>query len=215
VGSRKTRKVQISLSKRKRCLLPHRLLWVSFLPLAGPPITVTSRERFMGKASSKIPATVDNILSMPGSNWIKAIQAVLEQAAQPLAATQIADAIADRNLIRNRTALPVARVAREITASIEKYGNNSPIVRQTPGKFGLRSWGIPPSWFDTGLALAEDELRLQRELTGFINAFGMFWERKDVRWSGRPRLLGQQQASTKTVDFALKMERICCTISRE
>jgi hypothetical protein len=139
---------------------------------------------------------------MPRStNWLKAIQAVLERASQPLAATEIADAIADQNLIQDRTALPVARVAREISASIEKYRDRSPFVWQSPTTFGLRSWGIPPTWFDTGFEPAQSYLRLQRELTGFINAFGMFWERNDVHWSVRPRLLGQQPGGTKSVDF--------------
>ncbi|MGB8295830.1 MAG: GIY-YIG nuclease family protein [Polyangia bacterium] len=38
--------------------------------------------------------------------------------------------------------------------------------------------------------------------TGLINAFGMFWTRAQVQWSGTPRLLGQQQPGSSPVDFA-------------
>lgn len=38
---------------------------------------------------------------------------------------------------------------------------------------------------------------------GFINAFGMFWRRAEVRWDGsRTKLLGVQQSGSQSVDFS-------------
>lgn len=141
-------------------------------------------------------------LAMPRlTEWLKAIKTVLATLGRPLDASEIADAIAERNLIRNRTATPVAKVFREIYGSMEKHGDDSPFMRQSPTKFALRSQGIAPTWFDKGYEPALNELRLQRELTGFLNAFGMFWDRVDVLWATQPRLWGQQQAGTVKVDF--------------
>ena len=40
------------------------------------------------------------------------------------------------------------------------------------------------------------------DVKGSLSAFGMFWKRDDVHWSGRPRLLGQQKARASQIDFA-------------
>ncbi len=46
--------------------------------------------------------------------------------------------------------------------------------------------------------LAETELS---EVTGVVNAFGMFWDRAKVHWETEPRILGQQQGSSTNVNF--------------
>jgi hypothetical protein len=39
---------------------------------------------------------------------------------------------------------------------------------------------------------------------GLVNAFGMFWDRAKVSWETEPRILGQQQAGSKPVNFCEK-----------
>ena len=48
----------------------------------------------------------------------------------------------------------------------------------------------------------EVEAVTEDESTGIIQAFGMYWARNLIVWSGSPRLLGQQQTGAKPVDFA-------------
>jgi hypothetical protein len=42
----------------------------------------------------------------------------------------------------------------------------------------------------------------QVEETGALRAFGMFWQRDSVSWSGRPMLFGRQIAGATDVNFA-------------
>jgi hypothetical protein len=51
--------------------------------------------------------------------------------------------------------------------------------------------------------IAQEELARTEssEVTGLVNAFGMFWDRTKVRWDSEPRILGQQQAGSKPVNF--------------
>lgn len=39
------------------------------------------------------------------------------------------------------------------------------------------------------------------EVTGLVNAFGMFWDRSKVRWETNARILGQQQSGSSPVNF--------------
>jgi hypothetical protein len=134
-------------------------------------------------------------------SWLQAIKAVLEAAGRPLHPVDIADAIAKQNLVKNRGASPATTVARKIAESIQKQQTKSPFMRSSPFDFALRSQNINSTWFTRGFdtALNEQELRLQS--TGYLNAYGMFWERSEVSWTVRPRLFGQHEAGTIKVNF--------------
>lgn len=41
-----------------------------------------------------------------------------------------------------------------------------------------------------------------RSGTGALTAFGMYWKRDQIRWSGQPRLFGRQKRGPGKVDFA-------------
>lgn len=139
------------------------------------------------------------------TSWPKAIQKVLEEAGRPLHPVDIADEIARRDLLKNRGTAPAAAVARTIITSMYKQGAKSPFVKVSPVDFALRSQKLKSTWFVVGFEPGLKELELQRQSTGYLNAYGMFWERSDVKWAERPRLLGEQEAGTIKVDFCKQL----------
>ncbi len=138
---------------------------------------------------------------MPELGWYEAIVKVLEGAKEPLHYTQIAEEVARQSLRENLGATPASTVAAQLSASIKHDGDNSTFERVSRGVYRLR--GQEPK-APTGSplpieeALEEDENEPE---TGLINAFGMYWFRERILWE-RPRLLGQQQQRSLTVDFS-------------
>jgi HB1, ASXL, restriction endonuclease HTH domain len=139
---------------------------------------------------------------MPASNlgWREAIIEVFKSERKPLHYTDIAELIAERGLKTDFGATPANSVAAIISMSIQKDGNKSPFVKIGGGLYALRE---KPGKTD-GIINKLPEVEEPDE-TGLINAFGMYWARDRVLWTGSPKILGQQQPGSKPVDFCLEL----------
>lgn len=133
--------------------------------------------------------------------WFEAIVKVLKGAKEPLHYTQVAEEVAQQGLRSNLGATPASSVAAYLSTSIKDEGDKSPFERVSRGVYRLRgheprdATGAPLS-----VAVAVDQEEDEPE-TGLINAFGMYWFRERVLWE-KPRLLGQQQLGSSSVDFS-------------
>jgi hypothetical protein len=134
--------------------------------------------------------------------WKDAIMAVLTANKAPMHYVEIAERIFERGLRTGQTATPAATVAATIGQSMQ-YDDPSPFIRVSRGVYGLRE----PQEETPATAKAEqvetEELveSESSEVTGLVNAFGMFWDRTKVHWETDPRILGQQQTGSKPVNF--------------
>lgn len=132
---------------------------------------------------------------MPELGWKEAIVKVLAAHGEPMHYTDITEEIASRGLKKKFGATPAASVAATISISLQNDGEKSPFIKVSRGVYTLaiskQSLRGKPS------ALPEEE---QKDETGFVNAFGMYWQRDKVLWSPTPKLLGQQQLGSP-VDF--------------
>jgi hypothetical protein len=134
--------------------------------------------------------------------WIEAIKAVLQDAQEPMSAQEIVDAIFDRGLHPETGATPAATVGSRIYTSIQNEGLASPFVRPIPGRFALKSSGQieSPSGGPKDITEKSPEEGTS-QLTGIVNALGMFWERSKVNWERSiPKLWGSLPKGT-AVDF--------------
>ncbi len=129
--------------------------------------------------------------------WREAIIEVLTDATEPLHYTDIAEQIAERNLKTDFGATPAASVNATISVSLNDDGERSPFVRVGRGLYTLRA-NMDGAEASPSLEQAVEE----PDETGLINAFGMYWSRGKVLWTGSPRILGQQQPGSIPVDFA-------------
>jgi len=111
--------------------------------------------------------------------------------------SDITNQIAKEELREDLGATPANTVAAVIALSLQKEGAKSPFIRVSRGIYGLRSFAASPP----AAVLNEIEETTSPE-TGVINAFGMYWDRTKVSWTGgNPRILGQQQTNAAQVDF--------------
>jgi hypothetical protein len=133
----------------------------------------------------------------PELGWKEGIIAVLNAANGPMHYVEIAEHIFERGLRTEQTATPAATVRATIAQSFKNDGEQSPFLRVGPGVYALR--GIQKD----APVIAQNELAPTEssEVTGLVNAFGMFWDRAKVSWETEPRILGQQQAGSKPVNF--------------
>lgn len=125
--------------------------------------------------------------------WREAILHVLRKADGPIHYTEIADRIAESELREDLGATPANTVAAIIAMSLQKDRNASPFIRIDRGLYGLRN-----------AASKSVNVAVSSEITavaGVVNAFGMFWDRSKVSWTSNPKILGQQQAGAKQVNF--------------
>lgn len=128
-------------------------------------------------------------------SWLDAIVKVLEGAKEPLHYTQIAEEVAQQGLRENLGATPASTVAAQLSISLKSDGDQSPFERVSRGVYRLR--GQAPKVPLEAVISTEEE---DEPETGLINAFGMYWLREGVLWE-KPKLLGQQQAGSSSVDF--------------
>jgi len=138
---------------------------------------------------------------MPELGWREAIIAVLDDSDEPLHYTDIAEQIAERNLRTEFGATPAASVNATISISIKNDGAESPFLRVGKGLYGLRE-SRSSSSSSSSSSSVDGEAETAGKEAGLINAFGMYWARDKVLWTSSPRILGRQQAVSKTVDFA-------------
>jgi hypothetical protein len=134
------------------------------------------------------------MVSKSNLSWEDAIQIVLAEHDGAMHYTEIAAQISSQGL--KSVANPAASVATTFTKSLADQ--NSPFIRIGKGEYALRqslqAAATMPSRLDAA-ADAEGE-------TGALEAFGMFWRRDQVLWSGKPRLLGRQGEGAQNVNFS-------------
>ena len=123
-------------------------------------------------------------------SWKDAAKKVLEEAGEPLHYTDITERILDQGLKINFGATPAATVNATINAAIKTEGSAGVFERTEPGEYGLRTWGKP--------SLKPDD----DADSGSLEAFGMYWQRNDVYWASKPRLLGRTHPKADRVDLA-------------
>ena len=123
-------------------------------------------------------------------SWKDAAKKVLEEAGEPLHYTDITERILDQGLKINFGATPAATVNATISAAIKTEGSAGVFERTGPGEYGLWTWGKP--------SLKPDD----DADSGSLEAFGMYWQRSDVYWASKPRLLGRTHPRADRVDLA-------------
>ncbi|MGE3966360.1 MAG: HTH domain-containing protein [Planctomycetota bacterium] len=136
--------------------------------------------------------------------WKEAIEKVLAGQSDPVHYVKIAELVAQQGLKKKVGATPAASVAATLSMSLKNDGDKSPFEKVGKGLFRLRQpakkagAGPKKSTPQPVAATADDEPE-----PGLINAFGMYWRRELVDWAlANPKLLGQQQEGSTSVDFA-------------
>lgn len=136
---------------------------------------------------------------MPDLPWKEAIIKVLEGQTEAMHYTDIAEAIAERQLREELGATPAATVSSVMTTSMNNEGEDSPFQRVSRGRYALR---LQVQQEDGSMpAPVAPEQTFESAEAGLINAFGMYWSRANVLWTSTPRILGQQQLGSTPVDF--------------
>lgn len=128
--------------------------------------------------------------------WFEAIQQALAGASGPMSCPEIADCIIERGIRRNGGATPAQTIAAILSTSLRE--EDSPFVRVTRGFYALKHSPLQtPLTPEASEAEASDNAQ-----TGALRAFGMYWRRDSVVWSGQPRLVGRQGSGASDVNFA-------------
>jgi hypothetical protein len=133
-------------------------------------------------------------------SWHDAMELVLRKADGPLHYTEIAEQVVAQALKKVVGATPADTVAAILSTSIK--GGDSPFVRLGKGEYTLRVV-LDKKSEDTSSLVVADEITAE---AGALRAFGMFWRRDSVVWSGRqPTLLGRQGLGASSVDFGAQV----------
>jgi len=119
--------------------------------------------------------------------WKDAIQKVLEDADGPLHFKEITDRILDQGLKTTIGATPGRTVIATISIEIRKEGI---FERMGRGFYRLATGGKSEAGTDDD------------EESGSLEAFGMYWNRQRVKWSGTPRLFGKSHPKAARVNLA-------------
>jgi hypothetical protein len=125
---------------------------------------------------------------------LEAAASALEAAGAPMHYTDIAIAIGENDVDIAFGAKPGTEVYSAIYNDIKAEGASSRFVKAGRGEFFLS--GIEPAE-----EVAADAPGAPSHAAGFIQAFGMYWQRDGVDWRNQPSLHGMQQRGAKTVDF--------------
>src|SRR5437870_6804266 len=113
---------------------------------------------------------------MPELGWKEAIEKVLTKHGDPMHYTDITQAIVQEGLKKKVGATPATAVAATISLSLQNDGDKSPFLKISRGIYALRP--AKGTAIAKTAALAEEGAE-----TGFINAFGMYWQRDKVLWT--------------------------------
>lgn len=132
-------------------------------------------------------------------SWEEAIERVLSECGEAMHYTAIAEAISAKRL--KSVANPAASVAVTLTKSLAL--DNSPFVRTGRGEYALKS-NLTRSAGEIDEVASSEAATVEAE-TGALRAFGMYWQRDLVVWSGAPRLLGRQSEGAAEVDFSAQI----------
>jgi hypothetical protein len=128
--------------------------------------------------------------------WDEAIQKVLAEAGSALPYADIAQQIVLKGLRHSVGATPPSTVNSYISTSLRE--GTSPYHRVSRGVYTLKSVAEKGSQVE---AAAVDNGDLEPD-AGALRAFGMFWVRDAVLWTGKPKLLGSQGTGATNVNFA-------------
>ncbi|MDO5704296.1 MAG: GIY-YIG nuclease family protein [Paracoccus sp. (in: a-proteobacteria)] len=85
-----------------------------------------------------------------------------------------------------------------MTTSLNNEGAASPFLKTEPGKFILKA----SSGEVVDQKTAEDSENNVDDSIPVVKSAGIFWNASRVDWKAKPKLLGQQQAGSYTVDFS-------------
>jgi hypothetical protein len=131
----------------------------------------------------------------PDLPWNQAIQQVLVATTNALSCEEIAHKIIETGLRSAVGATPASTVASYLSVSLREP--DSPYLRVSRGYYTLKNQDQAAA--DTLAAISEvgDEAE-----TGALRAFGMFWRRDQVIWTGTPRLVGRQGSGASDVNFS-------------
>lgn len=134
----------------------------------------------------------------PDMTWEDAIQRVLSEADGALHYADIAERITSSSLRHNIGATPASTVASCLSTSLRE-GEKSPYLRVGRGEYTLKKLAD-----ERNAQVAADTKGVQQEEgAGALRAFGMFWRRDSILWTGRqPQLLGRQGVGATNVNFA-------------
>jgi len=129
-------------------------------------------------------------------SWLEATQRVLAIADGALSPADIADRILSAGLRKNGGATPAQTVAATLSISLRDV--ETPFVKVARGLFTVKAKTQPEPSSEQE---SRSEANAQSE-TGALRAFGMYWRRDNVVWSGAPRLTGRQGTGASDVNFA-------------
>lgn len=127
--------------------------------------------------------------------WKDAIIQVLEDEAVAMHYADIAEEIVERDLRESVGATPANTVSATISLDLSEHGTNSVFKRVSRGEYMLREMEIDED--DEPIPDEEDESSHR-----LISAYGMFWRRNAIKWTGMPRLLGRQSSGADPVNLA-------------
>jgi hypothetical protein len=128
-------------------------------------------------------------------SWEEAIMLVLREAGGMMRYTEIAEQIAGRAL--KKSANPAASVAATLSRCVREDGTE--ILKLGKGEYTLKS-NIETTLPRVPLSAPDEEEDAPD--AGALQAFGMYWQREHVVWSGRPRISGRQSLGASEVNFA-------------
>jgi len=132
---------------------------------------------------------------MPDIGWDEAIKRVLSAADEAMHYKSIAEEVANQGYRKSLGATPASTVNAYITTSINNDGDDSPYIRTGRGYYFLKE-----NSQNTPQDPANSELIEDRQ-TGLIQCLGMFWHASAVNWKSNPKVLGQEQSGSDTIDF--------------
>lgn len=132
--------------------------------------------------------------------WREAIITVLRDEGAPMHYADITQAIIADKYRESVGATPAATVSATL-ADLTRGGSRSRVVKVERGVYALRD--ASRRQLSERRSETADQAERDAEEMGLINAFGMFWDRHQVSWEGKPiRLLGMQHVGSRLVDFA-------------
>lgn len=108
----------------------------------------------------------------------------------------VAAAVSTQRLKTQVGANPAMNVAAALSKSLA--GDASPFLKVGKGEYTLKDKPVGISEVDDGVSSGPGE----EGETGALKAFGMFWKRNEVLWTGKPKLIGRQQVGASDVNFA-------------
>ncbi len=127
-------------------------------------------------------------------SWEDAILTVLKDSGGLMHYTEIASQIAARGLRKSPN--PAANVAAVLSSSLRE--ESSPFLRLERGTYMLKQ-SIAEGPRDLEPLSVDDSADPE---AGALRAFGMFWQREQVVWTSRPKLLGRQGLGATDVNFS-------------